>query len=98
MPTLITCPSCKTSFALEEVMTDDIKKELRGEMIAYKNKKDEEVRLLQEQLSKGELETSEKISLATKKKEEEFQQVLATASKQAQEREEEKEEASRLAA
>ena len=56
-------------------MTDDIKKELRGEMMAYKNKKDEEVRLLQEQLSRTELETSEKISLATKKKEEEFQQA-----------------------
>jgi hypothetical protein len=69
-------------------MTDDIKKELRGEMMAYKNKKDEEVRLLQEQLSKKELETSEKISLATKKKEEEFQQALVTVSKQAQDREE----------
>jgi len=87
MPTLITCPSCKTAFALEEVMTDDIKKELRGEMIAYKNKKDEEVRLLQEKLAKEELETSEKISLATKKKEEEFQQTLAAASKLSQERE-----------
>jgi len=70
MATLITCPSCKSSFALEEVMTDDIKKELRAEMTAYKNKKDEEVKKLLDQLSKKDQEINDKISLATKQQEE----------------------------
>ncbi|MBS1597966.1 MAG: DUF2130 domain-containing protein [Bacteroidetes bacterium] len=80
MATLITCPSCKSSFALEEVMTDDIKKELRAEMIAYKSKKDKEVKELEEQLSKKDLEINEKISAATKLQEEELRkQILKEA-------------------
>jgi hypothetical protein len=89
MATMITCPSCNNSFALEEVMTDDIKKELRGEMIAYKKKKDDEVTLLQEQLSRKDLEVSEKISASAKQKEEEFQLKLAALAKEAQQQQEE---------
>jgi len=76
MATLITCPSCKSSFALEEVMTDDIKKELRAEMIAYKNKKDEEVKQLHDQLSKKDQEIGDKILAATKQKEEELRKQI----------------------
>ena len=78
MATMITCPSCKNSFALEEVMTDEIKKELRAEMVAYKGRKDEEVRQLQELLTKKEIEISEKLLAANRASEEEYQRRLAT--------------------
>ena len=76
MATLITCPSCKNSFALEEVMTDDIKKELRAEMIAYKSKKDKEVKELEERLAKKELEINDKIIAATKSKEDDLRKEI----------------------
>jgi hypothetical protein len=81
---MITCPSCKNSFALEEVMTDEIKKELRAEMVAYKGRKDEEVRQLQELLIKKDSEISEKLLLANRIREEEFQKKLSEFTKQAQ--------------
>jgi len=80
---MITCPSCKNSFALEEVMTDEIKKELRAEMVAYKSRKDDEVRQLQELLARKDLEISERLLLANRSREEEFQKKLAEISKQA---------------
>ncbi len=83
MATMITCPSCKHSFALEEVMTDDIRKELRAEMIAYKSRKDEEVKQLQEQLSRKDLETTEKLMTANRLREEEYQKKMNEFSKQA---------------
>jgi len=76
MATLITCPSCSNKFTLEEVMTDDIKKELRAEIIAYRNKKDTEVKQLQEQLSKKDQEVNDKISAATKQQEEELRKQI----------------------
>lgn len=83
MATMITCPSCKHSFALEEVMTDDIRRELRAEMIAYKSRKDEEVKQLQELLSKKDLEATEKLMTANRLREEEYQKKIAEFSKQA---------------
>ena len=77
MATMITCPSCKHSFALEDVMTDEIKKELRGQMIKFMKEKEGEVRLLQEQLLQKDLEINSKIALATKNQEEELRiQIL----------------------
>lgn len=76
MATLITCPSCKSSFALEDVMTDEIRKEWRAEMVSYKKKQDEEVRKLQEQLSRKDEEITEKISAATKLQEEELRKQI----------------------
>ncbi|PWT73965.1 MAG: DUF2130 domain-containing protein [Bacteroidetes bacterium] len=77
MATLITCPHCKNAFGLEEVMTDDLKKELRAEMIAYKNKKDDEVKYLQEQLIKKDQEIVEKIAIAARIKEEELKKQIS---------------------
>jgi len=77
MSTEIICPNCKQSFALEDAMTDEIKKDLRKEMVDYKNKKDEELKQLKEQLTRKDLEISQKITEATKLKEEELRkQVL----------------------
>ena len=89
MATMITCPSCKHSFALEEVMTDDIRKELRAEMIAYKSRKDEEVKQLQELLSRKDLETMEKLTRAERHREEEYQKKIEDEKKLLQQRLEE---------
>ncbi|HEX4850754.1 MAG TPA: DUF2130 domain-containing protein [Puia sp.] len=76
MATLITCPQCRSSFGLEEVMTDELKKELRAEMVAYKNRKDEEVKSLHEQLIKKDQEISEKVAVAARLKEEELKKQI----------------------
>ena len=76
MSTEIICPNCKQSFALEDAMTDEIKKDLRKEMVDYKNKKDEELKQLKEQLTRKDLEISQKITEATKLKEEELRKQI----------------------
>lgn len=58
-------------------MTDELKKELRAEMVAYKNKKDEEVKLLHEQLIKKDQEISEKVAIAARLREEELKKQIA---------------------
>ena len=64
-------------------MTDEIKKELRAEMVAYKSRKDEEVRQLQELLTRKDSEISEKLLQANRTKEEEFQKKITEISRQA---------------
>src|SRR6266516_1485159 len=45
MPTTIKCPKCSHEFQLEEAVSEEYKKELREQMIAYKKQKDEEYSL-----------------------------------------------------
>jgi len=42
MPTNIKCPSCGTEFPMEEAVSEEYKKELRVQMVAYKKQKDDE--------------------------------------------------------
>ncbi|HVM89753.1 MAG TPA: DUF2130 domain-containing protein [Puia sp.] len=42
MPTNIKCPNCGTEFPMEEAVSEEYKKELREQMLAYKKQKDEE--------------------------------------------------------
>ncbi|HVZ95888.1 MAG TPA: DUF2130 domain-containing protein, partial [Chitinophagaceae bacterium] len=42
MPTNIKCPGCGTEFPIEEAVSEEYKKELREQMVAYKKQKDEE--------------------------------------------------------
>ena len=63
MSTLVTCPNCKSQFALEEVMTDEIKKELRAEMLAFKSQKEAEFRQKMDDLEKQRQEMEQKLSL-----------------------------------
>lgn len=39
----IKCPACSHEFAISEALSEDVKKELREQMVEYKKKKDEEV-------------------------------------------------------
>jgi hypothetical protein len=43
MPTDIKCPSCGHQFPMEEAVSEEYKKELREQMLAYKKQKDEEL-------------------------------------------------------
>jgi hypothetical protein len=43
MPTTIKCPSCAHEFPLEEAVSEEYKKELREQMVAYKKQKEEEL-------------------------------------------------------
>lgn len=43
MPTTIKCPKCNHIFPLEDAVSEDYKKELREQMIAYKRQKDDEL-------------------------------------------------------
>ena len=53
--TNINCPSCGHSFALGEAEAEEYKKELRKEMQAYKEKKDEELKKREEEFEKERL-------------------------------------------
>lgn len=44
MSATITCPQCQHQFPLEEAVSEDYKKELREQMLAYKKQKDEELK------------------------------------------------------
>jgi len=43
MPINIKCPNCSHEFPLEEVVSEDYKKELREQMMSYKKQKDDEI-------------------------------------------------------
>jgi hypothetical protein len=43
MPTSIKCPNCQHEFPLEEAVSEEYKKELREQMVAYKKQKEEEL-------------------------------------------------------
>jgi len=43
MPTTIKCPKCSHEFPLEDAVSEEYKKELREQMLAYKKQKDEEL-------------------------------------------------------
>ncbi|HCN81996.1 MAG TPA: DUF2130 domain-containing protein, partial [Sphingobacteriaceae bacterium] len=43
MSTEVKCPGCGYTFPIEEVMTEEYKKELREKMNAFKKEKDEEL-------------------------------------------------------
>lgn len=42
MPTTIKCPRCSNEFPLEDAVSEEYKKDLREQMLAYKKQKDEE--------------------------------------------------------
>jgi hypothetical protein len=52
MSTEVKCPGCGYTFPIEEVMTEEYKKELREKMNSFKKEKDEELRIKLEEFSK----------------------------------------------
>ena len=52
MPTTIKCPNCRHEFAMEEAVSEQYKKDLREQMIAFTQKKEDEFRKKAQDLSK----------------------------------------------
>ena len=52
MSTTIKCPNCRHEFAMEEAVSEQYKKDLREQMIAFTQKKEDEFRKKTQDLSK----------------------------------------------
>ena len=59
MATDIKCPSCGFGFPMEEAVSEEYKRELREQMIAYKKQKDEELQKQREELGQKEKDLEE---------------------------------------
>lgn len=59
MPTEIKCPSCGHLFPMEEAVSEEYKKELRKQMLAFKTEKEKEMQKKQEEFSRRERELME---------------------------------------
>jgi hypothetical protein len=80
MSTTINCPSCGHSFPIEEVMTEEYKKELREKMNAFKKEKEEELKRQLEEFQKKErqlsLQHEQQLSDERKRVQQEMEAVL----------------------
>ncbi len=56
MATEIKCPHCGHQFPMEEAVSEEYKKELREQMLAYKKEKDREVQMKQDEFARKEQE------------------------------------------
>jgi hypothetical protein len=76
----ITCPNCNHQFEPGDSMRDEIEKELRGKMVDWQKKKDEEFKLKEtsfaQQLKQKEEENTAKIEEEKKKLQEEMQDTI----------------------
>src|SRR5579864_1499364 len=59
MPTTIKCPNCRHEFVMEEAVSEQYKKDLREQMIAFTQKKEEEFKRKTQELSKQLMEQEE---------------------------------------
>lgn len=79
---IITCPNCNHQFEPGDSMRDEIEKELRGKMVDWQKKKDEEFKqketAFQLQLSAKEEENRKQIEAEKKKLHEELRKSIAT--------------------
>ncbi len=79
---IITCPNCNHQFEPGDSMRDEIEKELRGKMVDWQKKKDEEFKqketAFQLQLSAKEEDTRKQIEVEKKKLQEELRKSIAT--------------------
>ena len=76
----ITCPNCNHQFEPGDSMRDEIEKELRGKMVDWQKKKDEEFKIKEtafaQQLKQKEEENTAKIEEEKKKLQEEMQDTI----------------------
>jgi hypothetical protein len=75
MPTTIKCPNCAHEFPLEEAVSEEYKKELREQMVAYKKQKEEE--LIRKESEWKELQQKRERELQ-RKLEEDLRKTIAT--------------------
>eukprot|EP01136_Pigoraptor_vietnamica_P042360 Opistho-1_new@16436 len=77
---IITCPNCNHQFEPGDSMRDEIEKELRGKMVDWQKKKDEEFRLketgFQQQLQAKDEENRKQIDAEKKKLQQELQDSI----------------------
>lgn len=77
---IIHCPNCNHQFEPGDSIREEVQRELRGQMVDWQKKKDEEFRqkeqAFQQQLQLKEEETSKKIAAEKKKLEEELKESL----------------------
>lgn len=77
---IITCPNCNHQFEPGDSMRDEIEKELRGKMVDWQKKKDEEFRLketgFQQQLQAKDEENRKQIDAEKKKLQQELQDTI----------------------
>ena len=77
---IITCPNCNHQFEPGDSIRDEIEKELRGKMVDWQKKKDDEFRQkelsLLEQLQVKDQESKKQLELEKKKLQEELQQSI----------------------
>ena len=77
---IITCPNCNHQFEPGDSMRDEIEKELRGKMVDWQKKKDEEFKLketiFQQQLQSKDEEARKQIELEKKKLQQELQDSI----------------------
>lgn len=81
MPTAIKCPKCGFGFAIEEAVSEEYKKELQQQMLAYKRQKDEELTRHRMEMEKKETAFKELLS----RSEQDFSKKLAEEKKQMRE-------------
>jgi hypothetical protein len=72
MPTEIKCPSCGHLFPMEEAVSEQYKKDLRDQMLQFKNAKEKELQKKQEEFSRREQELLQ----ASQKQESEYAKRL----------------------
>src|SRR5260221_8762403 len=75
MPTTIKCPNCAHEFPLEEAVSEEYKKELREQMVAYKKQKEDE--LIRKETEWKELQQKRERELQ-RKLEEDLRKTIAT--------------------
>ena len=80
MSTDIKCPNCGFGFAMEEAVSEEYKRSLRDQMIAYKKQKDEEIDKQREDIVKKEKGVQETLE----RKEQEYQKKLVEEKKKMQ--------------
>jgi len=76
MPTTIKCPHCRHEFAMEEAVSEQYKKDLREQMIAFTQKKDEEFQKKSKDLSRQLQEQEEIFQKKLKEEKKMLQQTI----------------------
>ncbi|QJD97403.1 DUF2130 domain-containing protein [Mucilaginibacter robiniae] len=79
MATEVKCPKCSHGFPIEEVMTEEYKKQLRLEVQQYKSKKEEEFKKKEEEFAARQRQQSEQFELRLAEEKRQMQQGMEQA-------------------
>jgi hypothetical protein len=79
MPTDIKCPSCGHQFPMEEAVSEEYKKDLREQMLAYKKQKDSELAKREEEFAALSTKKETEFSQKLQQEKSQLQQTLETS-------------------